>query len=493
MLDLPAEALLLPRGCRALVALSGGTDSLALLHLLAGHRSAMEWGLWACHVHHGQRAEAADDDVRFLRQVCAGLGVPLEVRRVDVPALARRRRLSLEAAGREARLTALGDAATELGCELVVTGHHADDQLETILLQGMRGTGLAGIVGMRAARQLSPIHPGVVLVRPLLSTTRAELAEYCAHHRLLPRHDVTNDDPFTLRRRVRSRIAPHLRSSAPEILAEIRQLSDEAASALAQLDLATAATLAGLEGRSIPGLKAVELPPADLEPGALARLCRALLIPLCPGTAPDRAVVARLAESMRGVRRPFSLPGGRWRAEVDDLVLWFRAVHSEASPPPIQPNAHGDCRLENVGLTLSFQPAAESERRDALTVRTAKPESLHLRHPLPGDRIRSGGARPRLVSDLFQESRVPPPLRSVWPVLVDADGPLCVVGLAAATPGDAHAAEVVIRLDDASAPGIQAWVDRLRDRKREATGTPARRSADSPDSASPAGPSQSRP
>jgi tRNA(Ile)-lysidine synthase len=191
--------LLPPEGGTVIVGYSGGADSTALLHLLTRLQGAFNLRIHAAHLHHGMRPEA-DDDVRMCAAVCAQLGVPLHVERVDVPALAQAERISLEEAGRNARYTFFERLARELNAVAVALAHTRDDQIETILINLLRGTGPRGLCGMPYKRDR--------IIRPLLDATREQTHQYCAAQGLPTVFDSTNLDPHQLRRRVRIELDP---------------------------------------------------------------------------------------------------------------------------------------------------------------------------------------------------------------------------------------------------------------------------------------------
>jgi tRNA(Ile)-lysidine synthase len=209
--------LLPPEGGTVIVGYSGGADSTALLHLLTRLQSEFNLRIHAAHLHHGMRPEA-DDDVRVCASVCAQLGVPLHVERVDVPALAQAERISLEEAGRNARYAFFERLARELNAVAVALAHTRDDQIETILINLLRGTGPRGLCGMPYKRDR--------IIRPLLDATRAQTHQYCAELGLPTVFDSTNLDPHQLRRRVRMELIPLLRDLSPAFDRHLLRLAD---------------------------------------------------------------------------------------------------------------------------------------------------------------------------------------------------------------------------------------------------------------------------
>jgi tRNA(Ile)-lysidine synthetase-like protein len=209
--------LLPPEGGTVIVGYSGGADSTALLHLMTRLTGAFNLRVHAAHLHHGMRPEA-DDDVRVCEAVCAGLGVPLHVERVDVPALAQAQRVSLEEAGRNARYAFFDRLARDLNAVAVALAHTRDDQIETILINLLRGTGPRGLCGMPYKRDR--------IIRPLLDSTRAQTHQYCAAQGLPTVFDSTNLDPHQLRRRVRMELIPLLRDLSPAFDRHLLRLAD---------------------------------------------------------------------------------------------------------------------------------------------------------------------------------------------------------------------------------------------------------------------------
>ncbi|HEX2908979.1 MAG TPA: tRNA lysidine(34) synthetase TilS, partial [Phototrophicaceae bacterium] len=219
---------LIPAGTTLVVGVSGGADSLALLHLL--HRLAPDLNcqLHAATFDHQLRGPASADDAQFVRQTAAAWGIPVTSGQGDVRERARRDGLSIEAAARAARYRFLAETARQVGAARVAVAHHADDQAETVLMHLIRGTGISGLSGMALQAPL-PDAPDLLLIRPLLAVTRADIEAYCRDNDLHPRQDATNDDPTYLRNYLRQQTLPHLQTLNPQITRGLTQLADIAA------------------------------------------------------------------------------------------------------------------------------------------------------------------------------------------------------------------------------------------------------------------------
>ncbi len=188
-----------------LVGVSGGADSVALLHLLLESGSRK---LVVCHLHHGLRGRDATADQRFTVNLAQQLGLPIETERLDVRKLAAASGESLETAARRARHAFFAACAKRHRCPRVILAHHADDQAETILWNLLRGS--HGLKGMSPEHQITVDGRPLVLLRPLLDTRRADLRAWLVERGLHWREDATNADPFATRNRLRNEAIPLL-------------------------------------------------------------------------------------------------------------------------------------------------------------------------------------------------------------------------------------------------------------------------------------------
>lgn len=215
-----------------LVACSGGSDSLALLDLLVMLYGEGGPRVLCAHFEHGIRKEESRIDAEFVADVCTQWGIPFIYGAKDVPHYARAHRLSLETAARECRYAFLRRERMQHGCDYIVTGHHADDLAETVLMRILRGTGTTGLAAMR--------EKDGVLLRPLLSITRTKIEAYIKKRHLHPRHDATNDDvSHAVRNRIRHCLLPELRKyynpSLVRVLTQLSTLAAEEDTFLAEL------------------------------------------------------------------------------------------------------------------------------------------------------------------------------------------------------------------------------------------------------------------
>lgn len=221
-------------GKRALIGVSGGCDSVALLHLLVerGYRK-----LIVCHLHHGLRGRAADADARFVARLAEKLGIAAVVAAADVRGAARQHGMSLEEAGRAVRLQFFAKVAKETRARTLFLAHHADDQVETFLQRLLRGAGARGLAGMASEARWGTLN----VVRPLLHVWRSELEEHARTARWKWREDASNQDRAHTRNRIRHDLLPALQVAAGRDVraalwraAEILRAEDEWLSALTE-------------------------------------------------------------------------------------------------------------------------------------------------------------------------------------------------------------------------------------------------------------------
>ena len=207
-------------GDRVLVALSGGADSVVLLHLLLQAAKVLGIEVRAAHLDHGMRTESAGD-VCFVQDFCHQHKVPLTVDRRDIPELALIRKQGLEEAARDERRAFLQETARQFSCHHIALGHHRDDQAETFLHRLLRGSGVSGLAGMRLRSES--------FIRPLLPFSRTQILQYLAEHRLPHVEDLSNADTIFTRNRLRHDLLPHLRKFNPRIDEHLARLSQRIA------------------------------------------------------------------------------------------------------------------------------------------------------------------------------------------------------------------------------------------------------------------------
>jgi tRNA(Ile)-lysidine synthase len=248
--ELEQEARLFTPSGRVVVAVSGGADSITLLHVLMTLRDEFQINLHVATLDHGIRGQHGADDARFVEKLATDWRIPYTATRIDVPAVIRARyelikaiepvarrarydfQRNLEAVARHTRYDFLVKVAREVNASVIATGHNLDDQVETILMHMLRGTGLAGLRGMQPVTPIAALKlplsvpaDGLRLIRPLLTTPRREIDVYVQALGIVPRHDATNDDPSYLRNRLRHDLTPLLEQIVPNFREAIGRMA----------------------------------------------------------------------------------------------------------------------------------------------------------------------------------------------------------------------------------------------------------------------------
>lgn len=233
-----------------IVGVSGGADSLALLHALSKLRQRLRLTLVAATLDHGLRGAAGAADAAHVQALAETWHVPIVAGRTDVIRLAEQEKTGIEEAARKARYAFLATAAYEHGATRAATGHHADDQAETVLMHLLRGTGINGLAGM-APKSTLPGSTDLLLVRPLLSVTHNDLVAYCAAHGIEPRSDASNTDTAFTRAWLRHDVLPMLGTRFPGVARALAGLAENAARDSAFLESSVSTLLASAEIDSV--------------------------------------------------------------------------------------------------------------------------------------------------------------------------------------------------------------------------------------------------
>jgi tRNA(Ile)-lysidine synthase len=206
-------------GEKVVVAVSGGADSVCLLHILNNLKSRLDITLHVAHFNHGLRGRESDSDARFVARLVKKLGLPLSLGSDDVEGLRKFKKISLEEAARETRYEFFADVAAKENGECVAVAHTRDDNVETILMHILRGSGMSGLRGLLPASVLQFGQDKLCLnvVRPLLAITRDEVEAYCRFHKIKPRVDSSNKSITFTRNRIRLQLLPVLRTYNPRV------------------------------------------------------------------------------------------------------------------------------------------------------------------------------------------------------------------------------------------------------------------------------------
>ncbi|SMP70360.1 tRNA lysidine(34) synthetase TilS [Anoxynatronum buryatiense] len=386
------QSALFQPGDRILVGLSGGPDSVCLLHALAMLGKKWPLTLYAAHLNHNLRGMAANRDAAFAMRFARQMGVHCVVKSEDVGTVAREKRLSVETAARLCRYEFLNEVAERIEADWIAVAHHQNDQAETLLMNLLRGSGLKGLGGM------APCNGKVI--RPLLEVSRDEVMAYCAHHQLDFCQDETNEMPEATRNKIRLELMPHLAVFNPEIVSNLGRtatLLREDEAALNQLAEEAMNTQAYQEESS-----------CQYENEALNRLPDALLSRVLRNTWQQMTTTThtltyrQVKQAVGMIRNPVQEKWLHWPGDIYVKITWKKTIFmpkaekpetTTAPMPPVLLKRNGVTWLpRGRGSVFSREMAAGSARvkrhdphcqviaADDLT------QDLVMRSRRPGDR-----------------------------------------------------------------------------------------------------------
>ncbi len=442
----------------ALVALSGGKDSVLLLSLFTAYARERGIPVRALHLNHGIRGTEADGDEVFCRTLCEELGVPLTVLHADIPTLAEKYGKGLEEAARRERYRLLAQAARECGFTAVLTAHTATDLAETVMLQVLRGGGTRALCGIPPVRTL---EDGVLVLRPLL-TLSADGVLAALKERGLPFvTDSTNADTAYARNYVRHELLPRLSRLTPDPERAFSRMTENVREDAELLDALAKDRFALLfDGVSMDADGYLSLHPALRF--RVLYLFYAAQMPDAP--LPERAHVRALAEVMaRREDAALSMPGGLTLTVRSGRLLFKKDDEFEHPYTPIHVGCNrladgsflwlldeSSAPLPKIIYTLSTQRALASATIEG---------ELYVRSRLEGDSYFYGGMTHKLKK-MLSDRKIPRHLRSQVPVLCDGRGILWVPPFGVRDDGVrcGHPLRAVYLAAERITPDVAAWL-----------------------------------
>ncbi len=416
---------------RVLVGVSGGMDSVVLLHAFTRIRKELDAPVWlaAAHVNYGLRGEASDADEAFVREICRRWSVPLAVRRVrsDTPGSNR------QAWARRVRYQWFRTLASRHGFSHVAVAHHRDDQAETVLLKLLRGAGPDRLIGMKSVRPLG----SAVVLRPFLGLSRAELNAYAERHRLEWREDVSNASDAYDRTHVRS-LLERLGGSA-SVVRTVRLLDRQYTDLIGP-------QLKAVWQRAVDGDRLLLEPLRNVHPTLRDMVLTDALRDLL-GVRPTEArieQVQRLVDAQKGKRVTFK-GGVVWREH--NALRFVRQPQRRPQASTVRPSrwAMWGAFCVDASEPVSRPELLSTDPSNAWVAADA-PWPLTVRRWKAGDTLRTMGGQTKLVSDALTEGRIPTSERAEWPVVCAGDTIVWVPGVRRASSWLVDAGAPAVRL-----------------------------------------------
>jgi tRNA(Ile)-lysidine synthase len=429
-------------GEKLLVAVSGGPDSVCLLHILVKLQEELKVKLHVAHLNHQLRGAESDADADYVSGLARNFGIPAAIERRDVIGYQARQHLSLEEAAREVRYSFLAQVARAIGAGRVAVGHTRDDHIETILMHLIRGAGTRGLRGLQPYTEWNQETGSLIIIRPLLEISHQETEDYCQSYNLKPRLDASNLSLSPLRNRIRHQLLPLLQSYNPRIAETLLRTGRIASEDIDFLDKEIARLwnrIAQQRGETIT----LDKERFDQLPPALKRyLLRASAEKLL-GSAKD-IEMRHIEEIMATLGKPagkrLSLPGGlTFSLGYDQYILTLDL----AALSPL-PGLEGEVQLNIPGETMIPGWRVEATIIDPSAVKgmgltkndfTAyfdldkTGDKLLLRPRQRGDRFQPLGlSQPKKVGEFMIDAKIPHPWRGKIPIVCSPSQILWVVG-----------------------------------------------------------------
>ena len=425
-----AHAMLVP-GAKVLVAVSGGADSTALLFALFHLRSIYNLTLVVVHVNHQLRGEESERDALFVAQQAEHLALPFYQTRVDVQALQRGARMSLQQAARQLRYRYFHTLCQTLGAARVALGHTADDQAETLLMRLLRGSGPAGLAGIPAIR--------LPFIRPLIAVSRHTIHAYLQSENLPWVEDSSNTSPVYLRNRVRLDLLPKLQQYNPQVVRHLNELADMLRADHQVLEPQVdewAARTCYWQGRHRVELRCAcfGTAPVALQRRLLRRLIEAL------SSSPE-VVSFRHVEGLRQLiisehyGRRCVLPGQMFAERQRETVLLWNMGRTPALPCALTCAVPGEVDIFELNIRLTADIVDTPRLLGGMPPHKVFLDldrivcPLQVRFRQPGDRFHPLGAPGvKKLQDFFIDSKIPRAERPYVPLVISAREIAWVVG-----------------------------------------------------------------
>ncbi len=430
MADYITKHKLLESGDHVLLGCSGGIDSMVLLHYLKSQEAIFGIRVEAVHVNHMLRGDESIGDRLFTESICHQWNIPCHSRDIPIPSI-------LEAAGgnkqhvcRQERYSYFEEVMEQTGASKFATAHHADDQLETILMSGLRGTLQSGSFGMPSSR---PFGKGV-LIRPQLAVTKQEIADYAIEHTIPYREDPSNAENIYTRNRIRKNVVPQLKKENADVSKQFVELSESL-----QEDQKFLMELAQEKLNSLVSSINQEnvLSAERFRSHASALQKRMVLLLLNYLYGGEQVIITRqLADQVQETMQSSSgtvllhLPHDYTMIRQYDHVLFSRRDLETASEEFNSPiTGEWSEAVNNFRYKLSsVQHSMEDEGSVAWYFSELGEPQLHIRSRLPGDRIDLPGmVHSKKIARLMIDEKVPSLLRKEWPVITDSNGKVLLV------------------------------------------------------------------
>ncbi len=433
---------------KILVGISGGPDSVTLLKIILSFRQKYHLLIYIAHLNHMLRGKESDEDANFVKNLAQELDLPCEIESCNLTKIARKKRLTLEEAAREYRYMFYLKTAQKFGANKIALGHNADDQVETVLMRILRGSGLEGLMGIPPVRDK--------IIRPLIECTREEIEEYCQEHQIEYRIDSTNKEILYFRNKIRLELLPLLsheyNKNIKDIILHLQSIISEVSKYLQQKTELIFREIAEIEGREnvVIDLKSFNSLPIVFKRRIIRKSIEVMKGNLYSISFTHNDEILKLTEYQSG-EKEIHLPDNlRARKIYNQLIIYKNKIfkdHPEETSTSWEYNLSvpGQTEIKPLGIEVKVRildstgvktsryynrKKSDSEYVEFIDYNKAK-YPLKLRNRRVGDRfypLKMVGAKK--VKEFFIDNKVPKSHRDLIPFLVDSEGKIIwIVGM----------------------------------------------------------------
>jgi tRNA(Ile)-lysidine synthase len=472
VLDFIQRYSLIPRKETVVVGVSGGADSVCLLHVLAKWQKRLGIKLHIAHLNHQLRGAESEADAEYVSNMANSLGIPITIDRQDVATYRAERNCPIEEAARELRYAFLARVAREVGANRIAIGHTRDDQVETILMHILRGTGITGLCGLapcspmaydsqgmsRPAEALSVAkgqRSNLLVIRPLLDITREETTNYCQEHQLAPRIDSSNLSISFFRNRLRLQLLPLLRQYNPSLDQALLRLADIAKEDNAFIEQQASELWDEVARQENNAIYLDKKQLASLPIALQRQLLRAAVTRLAGDARDIEASHIEAARSLlnKAASKRIPLPHGFiCQGGYDEIVIASEGQQSQLPPCPFPP-LPGEFPLKVPGKTVfpgwkvtasivqeraapPSSPGAPSSSGETAQSNLIADFDLHktgtelfVRQSRPGDRFQPlGMSMPKKLHEFMVDAKIPRSWRGHIPIVYSPQQIIWVAG-----------------------------------------------------------------
>ena len=433
---------------KILVGVSGGPDSVTLLKILLSFQQRYNLSIYIAHLNHMLRGKESDEDANFVKNLAQELDLPCEVKSCNLTEIARKKQLTLEEAARGYRYMFYLKTAQKFGANKIALGHNADDQVETVLMRFLRGSGLEGLMGIPPVRD--------EIIRPLIECTREEIEEYCQEHKIEYRIDSTNKETIYFRNKIRLELLPLLsheyNKNIKDIILHLQSIISEVSAYLQQKTELLFREITKVEGqeRIIVDLKKFN----PLHPALKRRIIRKS-IEVVKGNLYSISFthndeILKLTEYQSGEKEIYLPDNLKVKKSYDQLIIYKKKIfknHPGKTSAPWEYNLSvpGQTEIKPLGMEVELKILNSAEVKTSQYSNRKKSDSefvefidynevkypLKLRNRRIGDMfypLKMTGVKK--VKEFFIDNKVPKGHRDLIPILVDSEGKIVwIVGM----------------------------------------------------------------